>query len=101
MPRSRIFALGRLARKLVNERRMVQASGKMLIASSSRMVGVMNSQAMARSDRPRTRRATASGVARTACSTMVNGTVFSLMGGSPGGLDLPVLFEDLLPVDHQ
>ena len=36
---------------------MVQISGKMLIASSSTMVGVMNSQAMARSDKPRSRRA--------------------------------------------
>ena len=32
---------------------MVQISGKMLIASSSTIVGVMNSQAIARSDRPR------------------------------------------------
>jgi hypothetical protein len=35
----------------------------MLIASSSAIVGVMKSQATARSDRPRTRRAIVAGVA--------------------------------------
>ena len=47
---------------------MVQISGKMLIASSSTIVGAMNNQAIARSDRPRIRRATPGGVARAAAA---------------------------------
>src|ERR1700689_1700251 len=44
--------------RLVNESRIIQISGKMLIASRSAMVGVTNSHAMPRSDRPRPRLAT-------------------------------------------
>ena len=55
MPTPTHPALGRLARKLVNDSRIVQISGKMLIASSSSIVGAMKSQAIARSDRPRMR----------------------------------------------
>jgi hypothetical protein len=40
------------ALKFVNDMRMVQTSGKMLIASNSTIVGLMNSQAMAPSDIP-------------------------------------------------
>src|SRR5882724_220668 len=58
----RTGTLGMLDLKLVNERRMVQMSGKMLMASSSRIDGVMNSQAIARSDRPRMRLAKGRGV---------------------------------------
>ena len=63
MPTPSTSAFGRLARKLVNDSRTVQISGKMLIASSSSIVGAMNSQAIARSDRPRMRRASGAGVA--------------------------------------
>src|SRR5438309_1913150 len=42
---------------------MVQISGKMLIARRRIIVGAMNSQAMARSERPRTRRTSRAGVA--------------------------------------
>src|SRR5689334_5815975 len=42
--------------RLVKESRIIQTSGKMLIASNSAIVGVTNSQAMVRSDSPRTRR---------------------------------------------
>ena len=62
MPTPSTSALGRLARKLVNDSRTVQISGKMLIASSSTIVGAMNSHAIARSDRPRSRVASAGGV---------------------------------------
>ena len=54
---------GRLARKLVNDSRIVQISGKILTASNSTIVGPTNSQAMVRSDSPRTRRAKVLGVA--------------------------------------
>jgi hypothetical protein len=62
MPMPSTSALGRLARKLVKLRRTVQINGKMLIASSSTIVGAMNNHAMARSDRPRMRRASGAGV---------------------------------------
>src|SRR5215510_10029371 len=42
--------------RLVKESRIIQTSGKMLIASNSAIVGATNSQAIVRSDRPRTRR---------------------------------------------
>src|ERR1700751_211272 len=42
--------------RLVKDSRIIQISGKMLIASSSAIVGATNSHAMARSDRPWTRR---------------------------------------------
>src|SRR5687767_5052511 len=114
MPTPSTWAFGRLARKLVKERRTVQASGKTLSASKSRTVGEMNSQAMARSESPRARRASASGVARAARSTMVSGTLVSFIVGPPWAalgcaergparsqLDLPDLLEHLLPVGHQ
>ena len=63
MPTPSTSALGRLARKLVKESRIVQISGKMLIASSSSIVGAMKSQAIARSERPRMRRLSGAGVA--------------------------------------
>ena len=47
--------------KPVNESRIAQINGKMLIASSRTIVGRMKSQAIARSDMPRTRRATGGG----------------------------------------
>ena len=47
----------------MKERWIVQISGKMLIASSSTIVGAMNSQAMARSESPRTMRPALGGVA--------------------------------------
>ena len=64
MPTSMGVALGRLARKLVNESLIVQISGKILMASSSSMVGPMKSQAIERSDKPRMRCASGAGVAR-------------------------------------
>src|SRR6516225_10688774 len=42
--------------RLVNESRIIQINGKILIASKSAMVGATNSQAIVRSDRPRVRR---------------------------------------------
>src|SRR5208282_2534498 len=39
--------------RLVKDSRIIQINGKMLIASNRAIVGVMNSQAMLRSDRPR------------------------------------------------
>src|ERR1700712_3486100 len=63
MPTSSTFALGRLARKLVNESLIVQMSGRMLMASNSSIVGPTKSQVIARSERPRMRVASAGGVA--------------------------------------
>src|SRR5271166_1616825 len=54
MPMNRAGA-GRLAMKPVNESRIAQINGNMLIASSRAIVGRMKSQAIDRSDRPRTR----------------------------------------------
>ena len=71
MPTPSTLAFGRFARKLVNDSLSVQISGKMLIASSSAIVGPMNSQATARSDRPRMRVASAGGVATAARATRV------------------------------
>ena len=39
--------------RLVKDSRIIQINGKMLIASNRAIVGVMNNQAMLRSDRPR------------------------------------------------
>src|SRR6202020_578856 len=50
---------GRFAIKTVNDSRIAQISGKMLIARRSSIVGRIKSQATARSDRPRTRTAVA------------------------------------------
>src|ERR1700747_2823537 len=60
----------RFALKFVNDIRMVHTNGKMLIASNSAMVGVMNHHAIARSDIPATgvvacERADARGIAVT------------------------------------
>ncbi len=44
--------------RLVNDSRIIQINGKILIASRSAIVGVTNNHAMLRSDRPRTRLAT-------------------------------------------
>src|SRR5262245_32276624 len=78
MPMSTIGALGRLARKLVNDSRTVQINGKILIASSSTIVGAMNSHAIARSDKPRTRRAKDGGVACAARSASVGGAFMAI-----------------------
>src|SRR5580692_10004381 len=58
MPMNRA-GVGRLAIKPVNDSRIAQISGKMLIARSNSIVGRIKSQATARSDRPRTRIAVA------------------------------------------
>src|SRR5260221_8887301 len=103
---------------------MVQISGKMLIAKRRRIVGAMNSQAMARSERPRTRRASRAGVAA-AVRVIMDGVVTvsfiawfrprlpgtrplprSLCGRgrrrmAPASLDLAVVLEHLLPVLDQ
>jgi len=63
MPMLLTSALGRLARKLVNDSRMVHSSGKMLMASKISMVGPMNSHAIERSDKPRSRDAIGKDVA--------------------------------------
>src|SRR5688572_5263470 len=106
MPTSTTGAFGRLARKLVNDNRTVQINGKMLIASSSTIVGVMKSQATARSDRPRTRRANTSGVACAARSASEGGAFITRTGfgrrpNPLSSLDLTVFLEHLLPVGHQ
>src|ERR1700722_8585398 len=58
MPMNRA-GVGRLAIRPVNDNRIAQISGKMLIARSNSIVGRMKSQATARSERPRTRAAVA------------------------------------------
>src|ERR1700729_556052 len=58
MPMKRA-GVGRFAIKPVNDSRIAQISGKMLIARSNSIVGRIKSQATARSDRPRTRTAVA------------------------------------------
>src|SRR5579864_2198674 len=58
MPTKRAGTLGIFDLKFVNDSRSAQIKGKMLIASSSRMVGRMNSHAMVLSDSPRSRIAT-------------------------------------------
>src|SRR5215470_3408974 len=72
---------------------MVQTSGKMLMARRRRTVGAMKSQAMARSERPRTRRANAAGVRRAARSTRPSRSMVAL--------ELAVVLEDLGPVLDQ
>src|SRR5690348_11260792 len=69
---------------------MVHSSGKMLIASSSRIDGVMNSQAMARSDMPPSRKARRCGVGATARSARV-----LMVGLSFTDRDLVQRFSDL------
>src|SRR4051795_10246106 len=122
MPTPSTSALGRLARKLVNERRIVQISGKMLIASSSSIVGAMKSQAIARSERPRMRRCKGAGVASAARTARRSAAPIALeavfvihaiadtsgrraWGGRPipvsGLLHLAVFLEHLLPVGEQ
>ena len=54
---------------------IVQINGKILIASSRMIVGEMNSQAMAVSDRPRIRPARAGGVALAAVSAILSNAV--------------------------
>src|SRR3954452_21547281 len=102
MPTLRISAFGRLARKLVNDSRTVQISGKMLIASSSTIVGAMNSRAIARSDSPRTRLASALGVACAARSASEEGAFILGKGrpetDPPSLLHFPVFLEHLLPI---
>src|SRR5439155_23867290 len=88
----------------------------MLMASSSAMVGAMKIQAIARSDRPRTRRARTSGVARAARSAVGTRGVGSVIGSSAwrplphrrrgrrphdGLLQLALFLEGLGPVAHQ
>src|SRR6516164_4592149 len=52
--------------RLVKDSRIIQIKGKILIASKSAIVGATNSQAMPRSDRPRTR----FGALKRTCSPM-------------------------------
>ena len=85
MPTPSTVAFGRLARKLVNESRIVQISGKMLIASSRSIVGPMKSHAMARSERPRTFPASAAGVAAAARVASVAGRGTGLATAAPCG----------------
>src|ERR1700688_1549928 len=47
--------LGMFDLKFVKDRRMVQISGKILIASSNAIDGVMNNHATVRSEKPRSR----------------------------------------------
>src|ERR1700735_616794 len=54
-----LAGVGRFAIKPVNDSRIAQISGKILIARRSSIVGRMKSQATARSDNPRTRTAVA------------------------------------------
>src|ERR1700676_727732 len=54
--------LGIFDLKFVKDSRIVQISGKILIASSNAIDGVMNSHAIVRSERPRTRLASRDGV---------------------------------------
>src|ERR1700704_4044750 len=62
MPVKRTGMLGMFDLKLVNDSRIVQISGKILIASSNTIDGVTNSQAIVRSDKPRSRLASGAGV---------------------------------------
>src|SRR5258708_18884289 len=80
MPTESSGAFGRLARESVKESRIVQISGKMLIASSRTIVGAMNSQAIERSESPLARRATQSGDAEATRSASEGGGVISVMG---------------------
>src|SRR5690349_23285406 len=80
---------------------MVQINGKMLIASSSSIVGATNSQAIARSERPRMRSATPAGVAWAARATRAAGLLMPCFAWAWPSLRLAVVLEDLLPVDHQ
>src|SRR5579864_7751889 len=64
--------LARFDLKFVKESRIAQISGNMLIASSRAIEGVMKSQAMLRSDRPRTRLTMRSGVRAATRSTKVS-----------------------------
>src|SRR5271168_1263555 len=127
MPMNRA-GVGRLAIMPVNDSRIAQISGKMLIASKSSIVGRMNSQATARSDSPLTRPATAVGVRKATPSAMplalfvtvmtlpaygpiesprrlaTPGTGFGLKAGptlTRSGRILAFLFEDLDPVLDQ
>ena len=111
----------------MKDSRIAQISGKMLIASSSSIVGAMNIHATILSERPRTLLASGSGVARTAISAARSrmdalvsvtrgfplGSVLHArspsranltrrgtgLGGKP--LHLAVVFEDLGPVLDQ
>src|ERR1700722_9076579 len=69
MPMNRA-GVGRLAIKPVNDRRIAQISGKMLIARSNSIVGRIKSQATTRSDRPRTRTFAVAGARKAPPSAM-------------------------------
>src|SRR6266702_7086936 len=61
MPTLRAGTLGMFDLKFVNDKRNAQINGKMLIASSNRIVGRMNSHAIVLSDRPARRVRTRAG----------------------------------------
>src|SRR5271156_491038 len=65
-----LAGVGRLAIKPVNDNRIAQISGKMLIARSNSIVGRIKSQATVRSDRPRTRPAAVAGARKATPSAM-------------------------------
>src|ERR1700720_45340 len=69
MPMNRA-GVGRLAIKPVNDSRIAQISGKMLIASSNSIVGRIKSQATARSDNPLARPPTIAGFRKAIPSAM-------------------------------
>ena len=58
MPTNRNGRYDMLKLRLVNDSRIIQINGKILIARRSAIVGVTNNHAMLRSDKPRTRLAT-------------------------------------------
>src|ERR1700722_4310057 len=69
MPMNRA-GVGRLAIKPVNDSRIAQTRGKMLIASSNSIVGRIKSQATARSDSPLARPPTIAGFRKAIPSAM-------------------------------
>src|SRR5271169_5865996 len=92
MPMNRA-GVGRLAIKPVNESRIAQISGKMLIARSNSIVGRIKSQATARSDSPLVRPPTIAGFRKATPSamplalfvTVITCPLVDLYRGSPAG----------------
>ena len=72
----------------MNDKRTVQIKGKMLIASSRIIVGAMKIHAMARSDRPRMRRATGAGVACAARAASDGGVFFMVVSRGRSAIGL-------------
>ena len=111
-----MVALGRFARKLVKDSWIAQISGKILIARSKMIVGVMKSQAIERSDNPRTRLAIPGGVVAASplamCAISDMGANLGCRLPSPSGednrlgsyrtlLDLAFFLEDGGPIFDQ